>query len=93
MGSSCWELYCQEHGIAQDGFLKTDTVQDENYFETFFYETTSNRYVPRTILIDLEPTVVGKLDFFFVFLIKKILTEHCSTKTCFILHTAMEFIR
>ena len=29
-------------------------------FNTFFSETRSGKYVPRSMLVDLEPTVVGK---------------------------------
>ena len=31
-----------------------------NSFSTFFSETRSGKYVPRSIFVDLEPTVVGK---------------------------------
>ena len=32
----------------------------DDSFNTFFNETVSGKFVPRSIFIDLEPTVVGK---------------------------------
>jgi len=63
MGNACWELFCLEHGIQPDGLLPSDiTVNSyDNSFSTFFNETGSGKYVPRAIMVDLEPTVIGKL--------------------------------
>lgn len=33
----------------------------ESSMHTFFSETGSGKHVPRALLVDLEPTVVGKL--------------------------------
>ena len=61
MGNACWELYCLEHGIQPDGQRPFDkTVTDGDSFNTFFSETGTGKYVPRTIFVDLEPSVVGK---------------------------------
>lgn len=63
IGNSCWELYCLEHGIQPDGYLspeKKDGPRDEG-FSTFFSETGSGKYVPRTIYVDLEPNVVDEV--------------------------------
>ncbi|THD18000.1 Tubulin alpha chain, partial [Fasciola hepatica] len=63
MGNSCWELYCLEHGIQPDGQMpddKTIGVADGS-FNTFFSETGSGKHVPRTVFIDLEPTVVDEV--------------------------------
>ena len=59
IGKECWELYCQEHSIQKDGFLKNDS-KEEDSFSTFFNETCSSKYVPRAVFVDLEPSVVGK---------------------------------
>lgn len=61
IGNACWELYCLEHGIQQDGQIVKDRnsqVVDDS-FNTFFCETSSGKHVPRAIFVDLEPTVVG----------------------------------
>ena len=61
MGNACWELYCLEHGIQPDGQMPSDKTigGGDDAFDTFFSETGSGRHVPRTIFVDLEPTVVG----------------------------------
>jgi len=62
-GNSCWELYCLEHGIDPDGMMPGDTsvgvAQDS--FNTFFSETPSGKHVPRSIYVDLEPTVCDEV--------------------------------
>ncbi|ODV59447.1 tubulin alpha chain [Ascoidea rubescens DSM 1968] len=63
IGNSCWELYCLEHGIQPDGFLSPDVSRpagDES-FSTFFSETGSGKYVPRTVYVDLEPNVIDEV--------------------------------
>lgn len=57
MGLSCWELYCLEHSINPDGTLKEDTKVDE-YMQTFFNDTLQQKLVPRSIFVDLEPSVI-----------------------------------
>ena len=61
MGNACWELYCLEHGIQPDGkMLEGQKKFSDNSFDTFFSETDSGKHLPRSVFIDLEPTVVGK---------------------------------
>lgn len=62
MGNSCWELYCLEHDIAPNGQVKVakTEVGVDAAFNTFFFETSSGKHVPRAILVDLEPTVIGE---------------------------------
>ena len=38
----------------------TDGSFDTESFDTFFSDTGSEKYVPRAIFVDLEPTVIGK---------------------------------
>lgn len=62
MGNACWELFCLEHGIQPDGLMPTNvTVNADHSFDTFFYETGAGKHVPRAIMVDLEPTVIGKI--------------------------------
>jgi len=69
VGNNCWELYCLEHGIAPDGKMETpaadaDATKDKRYddsFSTFFNETSSGTYVPRAVMVDLEPTVCDEV--------------------------------
>lgn len=64
IGNACWELYCLEHGINKDGTRmdKRDGFgpMDES-FSTFFSETADGKYVPRTVFVDLEPTVIDEI--------------------------------
>ncbi|RUS80512.1 hypothetical protein EGW08_011733 [Elysia chlorotica] len=65
MGSSCWELFCLEHGICPDGIAElVDDSGDwgqEQALEVFFQRTCCNRFVPRAVFIDLEPSVVDEI--------------------------------
>ena len=62
IGNACWELYCLEHGIQPDGKMPSDAAAADgtDSFTTFFSDTGSGRYVPRAVMVDLEPTVVGE---------------------------------
>lgn len=61
IGNACWELYGVEHGISPDGFLTGENLlcNASDFFGTFYQETAAGRYVPRAVLIDLEPSVIG----------------------------------
>jgi len=61
MGSSCWELYCLEHGISPDGTMVEGVEDGDSSFSTFFSSTDSGKRVPRAVLVDLEPSVVDEV--------------------------------
>jgi len=61
IGNSCWELYCLEHGIKPDGTLEVDGDITDTSFTTFFSETGAGKHVPRSIFVDLEPSVVDEV--------------------------------
>jgi len=58
-GNACWELYCLEHGIMPDGTM--NKPGEDKGFSTFFEEASSGIYVPRAVMIDLEPTVINQV--------------------------------
>jgi len=60
-GNACWELYCLEHGIKPDGSMDKNKMGDEKGFSTFFNEIGSGTYVPRALMIDLEPTTINQV--------------------------------
>lgn len=62
IGNACWELYCLEHGIQPDGLMPSDKTigGGDDSFNTFFSETGAGKHVPRTVFVDLEPTVIGE---------------------------------
>lgn len=54
-----------EHGIDREGnYISDDDILSDKSIKSgcdaFFSITESNRYVPRAILADLEPTVIGE---------------------------------
>ena len=59
IGSSCWELFCLEHGISPDG--KISYENDNSNHSTFFAEMGSGKQVPRSIFVDLEPSVIDQV--------------------------------
>lgn len=46
-----------EHGISQDGNLEDFATEGGDRKDVFFYQSDDTRYIPRAILIDLEPRV------------------------------------
>eukprot|EP01108_Squamamoeba_japonica_P000553 TRINITY_DN1187_c0_g2_i1.p2 TRINITY_DN1187_c0_g2~~TRINITY_DN1187_c0_g2_i1.p2 ORF type:complete len:454 (+),score=235.13 TRINITY_DN1187_c0_g2_i1:144-1505(+) len=63
VGNACWELYCLEHGISPDGKMPSDTSvgKEDDSFNTFFSETGTGKHVPRSVFVDLEPTVIDEI--------------------------------
>jgi len=63
VGNACWELFCLEHGIQPDGQMPSDKTigGGDDAFNTFFSETGAGKHVPRTVFIDLEPTVIDEI--------------------------------
>ena len=63
VGNACWELFCLEHGIQPDGQMPSDKTigGGDDAFNTFFSETGAGKHVPRTVYVDLEPTVVDEV--------------------------------
>lgn len=51
-----------EHGIQADGTFgaQASKINDDDSFTTFFSETGNGKHVPRAVMVDLEPTVVGE---------------------------------
>jgi len=64
IGNACWELYCLEHGLQPDGTLSADAsgqYSQDRSFDTFFSETGTGKHVPRTVMVDLEPSVIDEV--------------------------------
>ncbi|PUU78484.1 Tubulin/FtsZ, GTPase domain-containing protein [Tuber borchii] len=57
VGSSFWQTLCQEHGISPDGNLEA-VEEGTDRKDVFFYQSDDTRYIPRAILLDLEPRVI-----------------------------------
>ncbi|UNI15811.1 gamma-tubulin [Purpureocillium takamizusanense] len=59
IGSQFWQQLCQEHGISQDGTLEDFATEGGDRKDVFYYQSDDTRYIPRAILIDLEPRVIN----------------------------------
>ncbi|KAK1442164.1 alpha tubulin [Babesia gibsoni] len=66
VGNAVWELFCIEHGIMPDGTVEQgnnakSSGEEDQAFHAFFAETGSGKHVPRSLFIDLEPTVMDEV--------------------------------
>ena len=62
IGGEFWRQLCAEHGIQHDGMLApfaTGAAEDRK--DVFFYQADDNHYIPRALLMDLEPRVVNRI--------------------------------
>eukprot|EP00027_Filamoeba_sp_ATCC50430_P011437 CAMPEP_0168551048 /NCGR_PEP_ID=MMETSP0413-20121227/5962_1 /TAXON_ID=136452 /ORGANISM="Filamoeba nolandi, Strain NC-AS-23-1" /LENGTH=455 /DNA_ID=CAMNT_0008581543 /DNA_START=61 /DNA_END=1425 /DNA_ORIENTATION=+ len=67
-GNSCWELFCLEHGLDNTGAAQQNSnasiqnnTNESGGIGTFFYEGRSGKYVPRAVMADLDPSVIGDI--------------------------------
>jgi len=59
LGQAVWEQYCCEHNIDEKGTKPTSSdSKPDHSFTCFFDETGAGQYVPRNLMIDLEPNVI-----------------------------------
>merc|ERR1719309_1726642 len=64
IGNACWELYCLEHGIQPDGVMPPGTdqgIRGDDSYSTFFADTGNGKHVPRSVFVDLEPSVIDEV--------------------------------
>ncbi|XP_070217528.1 tubulin beta-4B chain-like [Bos mutus] len=57
-GGSCgpfWEVISDEHGIDPTGSYHGDSDLQLERINVYYNEAAGNKYVPRAILVDLEP--------------------------------------
>ncbi|KAB0794331.1 hypothetical protein PPYR_11534 [Photinus pyralis] len=59
IGSKFWEVISDEHGVDPRGHFHGDSDLQLERINVYFNEVTGGRFVPRAILVDLEP---GTLD-------------------------------
>jgi tubulin beta len=55
IGAKFWEVICREHGIEEKGEYIGEEDNQLERINVYFNEATGGRYVPRAILMDLEP--------------------------------------
>jgi len=61
IGMEFWKQLCAEHGINSEGFLEDFATQGGDRKDVFFYQADDDHYIPRAILLDLEPRVIGSI--------------------------------
>jgi len=54
-GAKFWEVVSDEHGIEKDGLYKGTNDMQLERISVYYNEIGSNKYVPRAVLVDLEP--------------------------------------
>jgi tubulin gamma len=57
VGSVYWQRLCAEHGISKEGILEEWATDGGDRKDVFFYQADDEHYIPRAILVDLEPRV------------------------------------
>eukprot|EP00019_Armaparvus_languidus_P003049 CAMPEP_0168589180 /NCGR_PEP_ID=MMETSP0420-20121227/5874_1 /TAXON_ID=498008 /ORGANISM="Pessonella sp." /LENGTH=470 /DNA_ID=CAMNT_0008624709 /DNA_START=46 /DNA_END=1458 /DNA_ORIENTATION=- len=55
IGSKFWETISHEHGIDAEGQYHGDNDQQLDKLNVYFTEANGGKYVPRAVLVDLEP--------------------------------------
>ena len=55
IGAKFWEVICDEHGIDATGTYHGDSDLQLERINVYFNEASGGRYVPRAVLMDLEP--------------------------------------
>ncbi|CAL5980171.1 Beta-tubulin_2 [Hexamita inflata] len=60
IATSFWEGAIYEHNIKLDGMLVEPLTPIGNQ-NLYFQETLNGRYVPRSVLVDLEPTIIDQI--------------------------------
>ncbi|KAH8235660.1 hypothetical protein KR032_004943 [Drosophila birchii] len=58
IGFEFWKRLCLEHGISADGVLEEFAIDAQDRKDVFFYQADDSHYIPRAVLLDLEPRVI-----------------------------------
>eukprot|EP00053_Salpingoeca_punica_P004801 m.51006 g.51006 ORF g.51006 m.51006 type:complete len:462 (-) comp12950_c0_seq1:580-1965(-) len=61
IGSEFWKQLCAEHGIRPDGILEEFATDGNDRKDVFFYQADDEHYIPRAVLVDLEPRVIERI--------------------------------
>jgi tubulin beta len=59
MGAKFWEMLYDEHGIGSIGEYCGDNDAHLGRINMFYHVASGGKYVPRALLFDLEPGVIG----------------------------------
>lgn len=61
IGAKFWEVICDEHGIDQTGRYSGDSDLQLERINVYYNEASGGRYVPRAVLMDLEPGTMDSI--------------------------------
>lgn len=61
IGSEFWKRLCAEHGIGPDGILMEGAGDGRDRKDVFFSQADDDHFMPRALLMDLEPRVVNSI--------------------------------
>ncbi|XP_074658772.1 tubulin gamma-1 chain [Tubulanus polymorphus] len=61
IGMEFWKQLCAEHGINPEGILESYATEGTDRKDVFFYQADDEHYIPRAVLLDLEPRVINSI--------------------------------
>lgn len=61
IGFEFWKKLCKEHGISPEGILEEHATDGLDRKDVFFYQADDEHYIPRSVLLDLEPRVINNI--------------------------------
>lgn len=61
IGMEFWKQLCAEHGISEEGILEDFATDGTDRKDVFFYQADDEHYIPRAVLLDLEPRVIDSI--------------------------------
>jgi len=61
IGFEFWKKLCKEHGISPEGILQEHATEGIDRKDAFFYQADDEHYIPRSVLLDLEPRVINTI--------------------------------
>jgi len=61
IGSKFWEVISEEHGVGVKGQWVGDNQKQKERINVYYSESQSARYVPRAVLMDLEPGTMNNV--------------------------------
>lgn len=61
VGFEFWKKLCAEHGINPEGTLESYAKEGVDRKDVFFYQADDEHYIPRAVLLDLEPRVINTI--------------------------------
>uniref|UniRef100_A0A2K5R7J8 Tubulin/FtsZ GTPase domain-containing protein n=1 Tax=Cebus imitator TaxID=2715852 RepID=A0A2K5R7J8_CEBIM len=61
IGAKFWEVISDEHGTDPTGTYHADSDLQLDRISVYYNEATGGKYVPRAILVDLEPGIMDSI--------------------------------